>query len=104
MLNFPLFCHQLAPSLFHPYQCHLALARTSILDAAARSQTILVLPEDMKNVLVMPSLHTLNGGILVMSLPLNMMEPESGRYIPLMRFNRVDFPAPLGPTRPTISP
>ncbi len=39
-----------------------------------------------------------------MSLPLNMMEPESGRYIPLMRFKRVDFPAPLGPTRPTISP
>ena len=52
----------------------------------------------------MPILHTLNVGILVMLLPLEMMEPESGRYMLLLRFKGVDFPAPFGPTRPTISP
>ena len=29
--------------------------------------------------------------------------PESGVSLPAMRFNRVDFPAPLRPTMPTRS-
>ncbi len=29
--------------------------------------------------------------------------PESGLYTPLMRLSNVDFPEPLGPTRPVTS-
>src|SRR5512134_3448202 len=44
------------------------------------------------------------GGSPVISLPLNRMRPESGGRCPVMRWNSVVFPAPLGPMTATISP
>ncbi len=32
------------------------------------------------------------------------MRPASGRILPVIRLNRVDFPAPFGPMMPSASP
>src|SRR5215470_17528761 len=40
----------------------------------------------------------------VTSSPSNEIVPDEGGSAPAMRLNRVDFPAPFGPIRPTISP
>src|SRR5665647_232456 len=44
------------------------------------------------------------GDATVTSLPSKIYWPESGRYTPEMVLTRVDFPAPLSPTRLTTSP
>src|SRR3984957_6917215 len=38
------------------------------------------------------------------TLPSNSISPSSGRNWPQTQLNRVVLPAPLGPTRPTLSP
>src|SRR5512139_2992705 len=44
------------------------------------------------------------GGSPEMSLPLYRIRPESGTRCPVIRWNSVVFPAPLGPMTATISP
>src|SRR5512139_1102511 len=44
------------------------------------------------------------GGSPEISRPLKRMRPESGERCPVMRWNSVVFPAPLGPMTATISP
>src|SRR5712671_1350379 len=40
----------------------------------------------------------------VTSCPSNEIKPDEGGSVPAIRLNSVDFPAPLGPIRPRISP
>src|SRR5450755_2731013 len=40
----------------------------------------------------------------VTSWPSNSIVPEEGGNAPAIKLNSVDFPAPFGPIRPTISP
>jgi len=40
----------------------------------------------------------------VIFLPLKYIAPESGFVKPVIRLNRVVFPAPFGPIRPRVSP
>src|SRR5882724_2242518 len=52
----------------------------------------------------MPAAQILCGASPVMSCPAKATRPASGGWKPAMAANKVVFPAPLGPIRPTISP
>ena len=43
------------------------------------------------------------GNSLIFSL-FNLISPKSGKIFPTIRLNKVDFPAPLGPSNPKICP
>ena len=52
----------------------------------------------------MPSRARLYVGSPISGVPSKTMSPDSGRSCPQTQLNRVVLPAPLGPTRPTLSP
>ncbi|MNT79607.1 hypothetical protein D3C72_2189600 [compost metagenome] len=52
----------------------------------------------------MPASTTLCGLLIRSGLPSNITRPCSARYNPVSTLNRVVLPAPLGPSRPRISP
>src|ERR1039458_5504675 len=52
----------------------------------------------------MPSRALLKVGSPESEVPPNSISPSSYRSCPHTQLNRVVFPAPLGPTRPTLSP
>ena len=53
-------------------------------------------------VLAIPRRARFWGLVLVTSRPLSITDPPSGRVKPERQPNSVDFPAPLGPTNPTM--
>src|SRR5579864_3532113 len=52
----------------------------------------------------MPSRACVSAGACVTSIPAKRMLPAFGTRSPATQLKKVDFPAPLGPMRPTISP
>src|SRR5215472_17444437 len=52
----------------------------------------------------MPSLHRAAASSFVTARPSNRISPAAGARSPEMRPNRLVFPAPFGPTIPTVSP
>ncbi len=52
----------------------------------------------------MPRWQRADGGSAVMSVPRHRTWPASGRTSPVIRLNRVDLPAPFGPSTPRASP
>ncbi|OPY40987.1 MAG: hypothetical protein A4E42_01965 [Methanoregulaceae archaeon PtaU1.Bin222] len=57
----------------------------------------------MTNPILFRTVRRLSRSYRIGSLSMRIV-PKSGRIIPLNISKRVDFPAPLGPTRATFSP